>query len=51
MLRRQQAAAVVAARETLVAGMVEMVEMALAMISEKKSSSLMTSAERQWFPT
>ncbi len=36
MLRRQQAAAVVAARETLVAGAVGMVEMALAMLSEKK---------------
>ena len=36
MLRRQQAAAVVAARETLVAGTVGMVEMALAMLSEKK---------------
>ncbi len=35
MLRRQQAAAVVAARETLVAGAVGMVEMALAMLSEK----------------
>lgn len=36
MLRRQQAAAVVAARQTLVAGAVGMVEMALAMLSEKK---------------
>ncbi len=36
MLRRQQAAAVVAARETLVAGAVGMVEMALQMLSEKK---------------
>jgi hypothetical protein len=36
MLRRQQAAAVVAARETLVAGAVGMVEMALALLSEKK---------------
>jgi regulator of protease activity HflC (stomatin/prohibitin superfamily) len=36
MLRRQQAAAVVAARETLVAGAVGMVEMALAMLSAKK---------------
>ncbi|MEY2885130.1 MAG: hypothetical protein RL490_2854 [Pseudomonadota bacterium] len=36
MLRRQQAAAVVAARETLVAGAVGMVEMALAMLSDKK---------------
>jgi uncharacterized membrane protein (Fun14 family) len=36
MLRRQQAAAVVAARETLVAGAVGMVEMALTMLSEKK---------------
>ena len=36
MLRRQQAAAVVAARETLVAGAVGMVEMALAMLSEKQ---------------
>jgi hypothetical protein len=35
MLRRQQAAAVVAARETLVAGAVGMVEMALALLSEK----------------
>ena len=35
MLRRQQAAAVVAARETLVAGAVGMVEMALPMLSEK----------------
>ena len=35
MLRRQQAAAVVAARETLVAGAVGMVEMALAQLSEK----------------
>ena len=35
MLRRQQAAAVVAARKTLVAGAVGMVEMALAMLSEK----------------
>ncbi len=36
MLRRQQAAAVVAARETLVAGAVGMVEMALALLSEKQ---------------
>ena len=36
MLRRQQAAAVVAARQTLVVGTVCMVEMALAMLSEKK---------------
>lgn len=35
MLRRQQAAAVVAARETLVAGAVGMVEMALAQLSDK----------------
>ena len=35
MLRRQQAAAVVAARETLVAGAVGMVEMALAKLSER----------------
>ena len=35
MLRRQQAAAVVAARETMVAGAVGMVEMALAMLSER----------------
>lgn len=35
MLRRQQAAGVVAARETLVAGAVGMVEMALAQLSEK----------------
>src|SRR3954468_20661280 len=36
MLRRQQAQAVVAARKTLVEGAVGMVEMALAMLSEKK---------------
>lgn len=36
MLRRQQAAAVVAARETLVAGAVGMVEMALAQLSAKQ---------------
>ncbi len=36
MLRRQQAAAVVAARQTLVEGAVGMVEMALAMLSEKE---------------
>lgn len=36
MLRRQQAAAVVAARETLVSGAVGMVEMALAQLSEKQ---------------
>ncbi len=36
MLRRQQAAAVVAARKTLVEGAVGMVEMALDMLSEKK---------------
>jgi regulator of protease activity HflC (stomatin/prohibitin superfamily) len=36
MLRRQQAAAVVAARETLVTGAVGMVEMALNMLSERK---------------
>ena len=35
MLRRQQAQAVVAARKTLVEGAVGMVEMALAMLSEK----------------
>jgi hypothetical protein len=35
MLRRQQAEAVVAARKTLVEGAVGMVEMALAMLSEK----------------
>jgi regulator of protease activity HflC (stomatin/prohibitin superfamily) len=36
MLRRQQAQAVVAARQTLVEGAVGMVEMALTMLSEKK---------------
>jgi len=36
MLRRQQAEAVVAARKTLVEGAVGMVEMALALLSEKK---------------
>ena len=36
MLRRQQAQAVVAARQTLVEGAVGMVEMALASLSEKK---------------
>jgi regulator of protease activity HflC (stomatin/prohibitin superfamily) len=36
MLRRQQAQAVVAARQTLVEGAVGMVEMALALLSEKK---------------
>jgi hypothetical protein len=36
MLRRQQAQAIVAARSTLVEGAVGMVEMALAMLSEKK---------------
>jgi len=36
MLRRQQAQAVVAARKTMVEGAVGMVEMALAMLSEKK---------------
>ncbi len=36
MLRRQQAQAVVAARKTLVEGAVGLVEMALAMLSEKK---------------
>ena len=36
MLRRQQAQAVVAARKTLVEGAVGMVEMALAMLSEKR---------------
>ena len=36
MLRRQQAQAVVAARKTLVEGAVGMVEMAIAMLSEKK---------------
>jgi hypothetical protein len=35
MLRRQQAQAVVAARTTLVEGAVGMVEMALALLSEK----------------
>jgi hypothetical protein len=35
MLRRQQAQAVVAARQTLVEGAVGMVEMALTMLSEK----------------
>jgi hypothetical protein len=35
MLRRQQAAAVVAARETLVLGAVSMVEMALEQLSAK----------------
>ena len=36
MLRRQQAQAVVAARKTLVEGAVRMVEMAIAMLSERK---------------
>jgi regulator of protease activity HflC (stomatin/prohibitin superfamily) len=40
MLRRQQAEAVVAARKTLVEGAVGMVEMALAMLSEKKVCEL-----------
>jgi regulator of protease activity HflC (stomatin/prohibitin superfamily) len=42
MLRRQQAQAVVAARKTLVEGAVGMVEMALAMLSEKKIVELDT---------
>jgi regulator of protease activity HflC (stomatin/prohibitin superfamily) len=45
MLRRQQAQAVVAARKTLVEGAVGMVEMALAMLSEKKIVEL--DAERR----
>ena len=36
MLRRQQAQAVIAARQTLVEGAVWMVEMALDLLSEKK---------------
>jgi regulator of protease activity HflC (stomatin/prohibitin superfamily) len=40
MLRRQQAAAVVAARETIVLGAVSMVEMALAQLSERQVVTL-----------
>ena len=51
MLRRQQAQAVVAARKTLVEGAVGMVEMALDMLSSKKSSSWTPNAGLHWSRT
>jgi hypothetical protein len=40
MLRRQQATAIIAARQKIVEGAVGMVEMALAMLSDKKVVTL-----------
>src|SRR6478672_3669973 len=51
MLRRQQAQAVVAARKTLVEGAVGMVEMALDMLSRRKSSSWTPNAGLHWSRT
>ena len=51
MLRRQQAQAVVAARKTLVEGAVGMVEMALDMLSTRRSSSWTSTAAPHWSPT
>jgi len=51
MLRRQQAQAVVAARQTLVEGAVGMVEMALTMLSERRSSNSTMSGAPRWSRT
>lgn len=47
MLRRQQAAAVIAARRKIVTGAVSMVDMALKDLSDKVSPTLMMSARRR----
>ena len=51
MLRRQQAQAVVAARQTLVEGAVGMVEMALACCPRRRSSNSTTSGAPRWSRT
>ena len=48
MLRRQQAAAVVAARREIVDGAVGMVELALEQLSAKRSLNLMRIKKRRW---
>jgi hypothetical protein len=51
MLRRQQAEAVIAARQKIVVGAVSMVETALLMLSERTSSNWTTNGARRWCPT
>jgi hypothetical protein len=51
MLKRQQAEAVLAARRTIVAGAVGMVENALQQLASGASSPWTTSARRRWCPT
>lgn len=51
MLQRQQAAAIVDARETIVDGAVSMVEMALDQLEQKISSILIQNDAPPWFPT
>ena len=51
MLQRQQASAVIAARHKIVEGAVSMVEMALADLSERASSSSMKSEKLRWSAT
>jgi hypothetical protein len=51
MLRRQQASAVVGARQRIVEGAVGMVQMALNRLEEEGSSSWTRSARPRWCPT
>ena len=51
MLRRQQAGAIIAARQQIVEGAVGMVEMALERLSRRTSSSSTRSARRPWSAT
>ena len=51
MLRRQQAEAIIAARQKIVHGAVSMVEMALRELSRSRSSISTTSARPRWCRT
>ena len=51
MLQRQQAGAIIAARQRIVEGAVGMVEMALEMLRRSRSSSSTRSARRRWSAT
>ena len=51
MLQRQQAAAIIDARQKIVEGAVGMVEMALTKLNETRSLSLMRSVKQPWSAT
>jgi len=51
MLRRQQAEAVIAARQKIVQGAVSMVDMALKDLAEKQSWCWMMKEKRRWSAT